>query len=97
LSKYPSTWEIPIWKLIKYFFILGLACFFFGVTVASLYPDWWLQLTLSVIQLHLHAPYLFLIEGGLVGVWIWDRKRMKKKHESEKERKRKLDLLLKDV
>jgi len=64
--RYPSTYEIPVMRLLKYMFIIWLfgIAVGIGMAVVAYKTTWWQQLGTSTIQFHLAHPWFFLIYGG---------------------------------
>jgi len=83
---YPSTYEAPVFRLLKYALIVWL----FGVVVGAAImliayrTTWWQQLGMATLQFHLANPWFFLIYGGFgtvafVYCYVQWKKRIKEK------------------
>jgi len=76
--KYPSTYEAPILRLLKYAFFIWLTGILTGavVTLIADRTNWWQQLGTVIINFHVAHPWFFLIYGGfgLVSIMYLRRK-----------------------
>jgi len=87
---YPSTYEAPVFRLLKYAFFIGLFGFFLGVmaTVIFYRTNWWQQLGMATLNFHLVNPWFFLIYGGFGTVAVlYYRFEHGKKRKQQKQRK----------
>lgn len=58
---YPSTYEAPIWRLIKYMFIVLVFGMFLGaaMTVIAYRTGWWQQLGTAIWSFHMANWWMF--------------------------------------
>jgi len=88
--RYPSTYEAPVWRLIKYGFIIALFGVVIGVTITLIAYEttWWQQLGATTLNFHLVNPWFFLIYAGFGFVaMLYHHGEWKKRSEREKRRK----------
>ena len=64
--RYPSTYEIPVLRLLKYLFIIFLfgVAVGLGMAVIAYKTTWWQQLGTATVNFHVANPWFLLIYGG---------------------------------
>jgi len=79
---YPSTYEAPVFRLLKYGFIIWLSGVLAGVAImlVAYQTNWWQQLGTATLQFHLVNPWFFLIYAGFgtVAVLYYYQERKKR-------------------